>query len=95
MPVADPKPPYFLPTTILALLPAVYAWQVHGWLSAIIVFCATGAAVVGLGYLFLLRSWPLRWLTFARAALIITIMVLVGLSAAEICDIGTGACTRP
>src|SRR5258707_9274660 len=62
--------PYFFPTSLLALIPGLFAWQVHGFWTGLFVWCAVAILVIGLGWLFLLRQWSYRWLTPARSALI-------------------------
>jgi hypothetical protein len=82
--------PYFFPTSILALLPGLFAWQVHGFWIGLLVWCIVAVLIIAMGWLFLLRQWTFRWLTPARSALIITSMMLISASGAEHCHIDGG-----
>src|SRR5262245_9778702 len=73
--------PRFVPNYFPPLLPALYAWQVHGWPVAAGVYILVFAALVGLGWTFLLRGWSLKWLKRARIALILVGLVAVAASA--------------
>jgi hypothetical protein len=85
--------PRFLPNYIPPLLPALYAWQVHGWLIAGAVYVVMFLALVGIGWTFLLRGWSFKWLKRARIALILTGMLAVAASGMEICT-DAGRCER-
>src|SRR3954464_11161298 len=82
--------PYFFPTSLLALIPGLFAWQVHGIWVGLFAWCAVTILIIALGWLFLLRQWPYRWLTPARSALIVCSMILVSFSGAEICHVDGG-----
>lgn len=76
--------PRFLPNYLVALLPALYAWQVHDAIIGTVVWCATLLALAAQGWIFILRGWPLNHLNVARAVLVVASLVLIGLSAATV-----------
>jgi hypothetical protein len=86
--------PYFFPKLFLALLPAVYAWQVHGWVTALCLFMLVLILLALLGWTFIVREWSLRKLVWARTALILLSMAAVGVSAMEACNADGSTCHR-
>jgi len=89
----DDDLPRFVPNYIPPLLPALYAWQVHGWPIAAGVYVVMFIALVALGWTFLLRGWSFRWLKRARLVLILSAILAVAASAMEICTTA-GHCER-
>lgn len=81
-------------TFILALLPAVYAWQLYDLVIGIVAFFVVAVLQSILSRIFLARFWPLRWIMPAKVVLTILLMVALGLSAAETCNQVTSECTR-
>ena len=82
--------PYFFPTSVLALLPGLFAWQVYGFWIGLLIWCIIAVLIIAMGWMFLLRQWPWRWLTLARSALIITSMTLIAASGTELCSVDGG-----
>lgn len=76
------------------MLPASYAWQVHGWGAAAAVFLVLYALLVAAGWLTFFREWPFRWLVAARIALAALAFIVIGISAVEHCDVTLQNCRR-
>ena len=93
MPAANDAP-YFYPKKFLALLPAVYAWQVYGWKVALSVYVLAIVLLAFLSWLYYAREWSARQLIWARTALLLLSMAAVGVSAMEMCNADGSACHR-
>lgn len=89
---SDPDLPRFLPNTMMAIIPAAYAWQLHGWGVGIASYAVTVLALAALGWTALLWGWPLRRLGWLRLGLLGLAMILIGAIGAQICD-AQGACS--
>jgi hypothetical protein len=90
--LAIQSPPRLFATSFLGLIPAAYAWQVHGFASGAVVYLFVCLLIIALGWTFALRDWSFRWLIVARVTLILLSMVAIGISAMEICESPTLTC---
>jgi hypothetical protein len=81
-----PDTPYFLPKTLLAALPAAYAWQLYGIWLALAVFLGLVAAMWLIGWIALALEWPPSAWRWARRGLVILAFIVLGLSAAQRCN---------
>ena len=77
-----------LPPSILAAVPALYAWQMHGWTVGAIAFLVVYGLIFGVGFAAIHRDWPARQALWARAGIVLAAFVLIGISGAESCDPG-------
>jgi hypothetical protein len=79
-------PSTFFPNYLIALLPGLYAWQIHGlWIGAIVWVAAVIVLAVA-GWIFILNDFSFKLLRVVRIAVIIVFLILVGLSGAQTCS---------
>jgi hypothetical protein len=81
--------PYLFPKFFLALLPGLYGWQVYGWLAGLGAYLFVYLGLAGLAWAFVLKDWTYRRVILCRTALVLLSMVLIGVSAAQICEPNT------
>jgi hypothetical protein len=71
---------------IIAVLPALYAWQLYGWLVAIAVFIAVLIPLAAISWCVVLDKMSARKAGILRVAFVLIGFVALGFSAAQICD---------
>jgi hypothetical protein len=85
----------FVPNAFVPILAGIYAWQIQGWIGAIVTY----VAVIGLIALLLgiaeRSGWSLKKYLRVRFLLVFGSMVLFGISSAGICDASLTACSSP
>ena len=82
-----------VPNSFVPVLSGIYAWQVQGWIGAIIAY----VGVIGLiGLLLVIAErggWSLKKFLRVRFAVIVSIMALVGIGSTPLCDASVTACS--
>ena len=76
--------PHFVPNYFPPLLPALSAGMFYGIGVGIGTYLLVFILLVAMGWAFLAKGWPLRWLARARLALVIFAAFLPGLLNVEI-----------
>lgn len=77
---------------LVAILPAAYAWQLYGWIVAAIVYLTIATSLAGVGWAAISNVISWRTRAVLRALLVLSAYVVLGLSAAQICDSQTMNC---
>ena len=88
------EPTYFYPKKFLALLPALYAWQIYDWKLALATFVAVLLLLSLVGWLYYAHEWSDRRLIWARVTIIVLSLAAVGTSAVETCSADGSECRR-
>ena len=93
--IPESKVRIIVPNAIVPILTGIYAWQVQGWLAAILTY----VAVIGLIGLLLgiaeRGQWTLKKYLRVRFLTIFGSMALVGAGSIHLCDATAGACSTP
>ena len=77
---------------IIAALPALYAWQLYGWLIAIAVFLFVLVTLAAISWAVVLDRMSARKASVIRIAFVVLIFVGLAVSAAQVCDFSTDTC---
>ncbi len=73
---------------VVAAFPALYTWQIYGFWRGAGMFAFAIVLLAGISWLFILRGFSLEKVWIPKVILIVALMVIVGISAAEICSNG-------
>jgi hypothetical protein len=81
--------------TTISIFPALYAWQNYSLGVGIAVYIGMATLLAAISWMFVLRDMNLKWLFGIKVVLIVLTMVVIGLSATEMCRLekdGTSTC---
>ena len=93
--IPEGKVRMIVPNAIVPILTGIYAWQVQGWIAAILTYVAV-IGFIGLLLGIAERSgWTLKKYLRVRFVTICGSMTLVGIGSIHLCDASVGACSTP
>ena len=84
-----------VPNAMVPILTGIYAWQVQGWIGAIVTYVAVIVFIAVLLGIAQQAGWSLKKYLRVRFLTILASMALLGLSGASFCDTTMTACSNP
>lgn len=85
-------PRRYLSNEIISALPALYAWQLYGWLIAIVIFVFVLATLAAISWSIVLERMSARKGAILRITFVLLIFAGLAVSASQVCDSGANAC---
>ena len=85
----------FVPNAMVPILTGIYAWQVQGWIGAIVTYVAVIGVIALLIGIAQRGGWSLKKYLRVRFLTVFASMVLLGFSGASLCDTTVTACSNP
>ena len=79
--------PRFLPNTLVALLPGIFAWSIHGVLIGSLVYLATILALISAFWIVASIGLSFRTLARIRIAIVLLAVMAVSISGMQIASI--------